>query len=177
MKKYRFITIQQSIMDHIPEVFEGKPVYRIYNNKSGAQLGILSFYKPWKQYVFSSQPECVFNNSCLRDVLDFMESLPAKPEEGGEGRGISRKRKNVATGRESKMLSPIEIRRKLQAVEYELNKENFIELISLCIELADQVGYLQSQCDELLTAYDKIDSAVHKAANTASCLANGMLPD
>ena len=25
-----------------------------------------------QQYVFSSQPECVFNDSCLKDVLDFM---------------------------------------------------------------------------------------------------------
>ena len=76
MKKvYKFITIQQPILDHIPEVFEGKPVYRIYNNKSNGLLGILSYYKPWKQYVFSSQPECVFNNSCLRDVLDFLEAI------------------------------------------------------------------------------------------------------
>ena len=69
MKKYRFITIRQEG----GEAFEGRPVYRIFNNNSGTQLGVISFYKPWKQCVFSSQPECVFNNSCLRDVLDFME--------------------------------------------------------------------------------------------------------
>jgi hypothetical protein len=69
MKKYKYITIDQ----HQGEMFEGRPVYRILNTKSGSQLGILSWYKPWKQYVFSSIPECVFNNSCLRDVLDFME--------------------------------------------------------------------------------------------------------
>ncbi|MDD5589074.1 MAG: hypothetical protein PHP92_03420 [Candidatus Nanoarchaeia archaeon] len=70
MKKYKYITIRQD--DN--EFFNDKPVYRIYNNKSDDQIGILSFYKPWKQYVFSSQPECVFNNSCLYDVLDFMEN-------------------------------------------------------------------------------------------------------
>jgi hypothetical protein len=70
MGTYRFIRIQQS--DN--EMFEGHPVFRIYNRKSGAQLGIISWYKPWKEYVFSSQPECVFNNSCLRDVLDFIET-------------------------------------------------------------------------------------------------------
>ena len=70
MKKYRFITIKQ--LDE--ELFEGKPVFRIYNNKGGEQLAILSFYKPWKQYVFSSRGDSVFNNSCLRDVLDFMEN-------------------------------------------------------------------------------------------------------
>jgi hypothetical protein len=68
MKKYKFINIKQ--VDN--ELFEKHPVYRIFNNKSGGQLGILSFYKPWKEYVFSSQPECVFNNGCLKDVLDFI---------------------------------------------------------------------------------------------------------
>ena len=69
--KYKFMTIKQVN----GELFEGKPVYRILNNKSGVQLGILSFYKPWKQYIFSSQPECVFNDSCLRDILDFMKCI------------------------------------------------------------------------------------------------------
>jgi hypothetical protein len=73
-KKYKFITIEQEG----DEVFEGKPVYRIYNNRNNSQLGIISYYKSWKQYVFSSQPECVFNNSCLRDVLDFMENHAGK---------------------------------------------------------------------------------------------------
>ena len=70
MKKYKFITIEQVN----GELFEKKPVYRIFNNKGKSQLGILSFYKPWKQYVFSSREECVFNNSCLRDVIDFLEN-------------------------------------------------------------------------------------------------------
>ena len=69
-KKYKFIHIKQ---EH-EEVFCGHPVYRIFNNKTKAQLGIISWYKFWKEYVFSSQPECVFNNTCLRDVLDFMEN-------------------------------------------------------------------------------------------------------
>lgn len=78
MKVYKFITIKQTN----EELFGGKPVYRIYNNRAlkkhgetlDAQLGIISFYKPWKEYVFSSIPECVFNNSCLRDVLDFIDN-------------------------------------------------------------------------------------------------------
>jgi hypothetical protein len=68
--KYDYMFIQQSN----GEVFEGHPAYRIYNKKTKAQLGIISWYKPWKEYVFSSIPECVFNNSCLRDVLDFIEN-------------------------------------------------------------------------------------------------------
>lgn len=92
MKKYKFITITQTNT----EVFNGKPVYRIYNNKSltkfgetyDAQIGIISWYKPWKEFVFSSQPECVFNNSCLHDVLDFIEKqIPKEHREYLESNG------------------------------------------------------------------------------------------
>lgn len=81
MKKYRYIIIRQDG----EEMFNGKPVYRIHNNRSGDQLGILSYYPGWKQYVFSSQPECVFNDSCLRDVLDFMEHHVVKEEPNVRG--------------------------------------------------------------------------------------------
>ena len=70
-KEYKFIEIHNS---H-EETFEKHPVYRIYNNKAGGQIGILSYYKPWKQYVFSSRPECVFNDACLRDILEFMKMI------------------------------------------------------------------------------------------------------
>ena len=70
MQKYKYITIEQTG----GEVFSGKPVYRIFNNKSGTQLGIISYYPLWRCFVFSSQPECVFNNSCLCDVIDFIEN-------------------------------------------------------------------------------------------------------
>jgi hypothetical protein len=70
MKKYKYINIK-NIND---ESFENHLVYRIFNNRSGEQLGIISYYKPWKEYVFSSQPHCVFNNGCLKDVLDFIEN-------------------------------------------------------------------------------------------------------
>ena len=70
MKKYKFINIKQ--IDN--EMFENHQVYRVFNNKSGDQLAILSYYKPWKQYVFSSKDGCIFNTSCLKDVLDFIEN-------------------------------------------------------------------------------------------------------
>jgi hypothetical protein len=74
MKKYKYIIIEQ----RNEELFERKPVYRIFNKRSKDQIGILSYYKPWKEYVFSSQPECVFNNTCLHDVIDFLENEISK---------------------------------------------------------------------------------------------------
>ncbi len=79
--KYKFITIKQ--VDD--EIFAKRPVYRIFNNSSGDQIGVLSYYSQWRQYVFSSREECVFNKSCLVDVLDFIDTAinNTKPD-GGE---------------------------------------------------------------------------------------------
>lgn len=69
--KYRFFSIQH----RGSEMFEGRPVYRIYNNKNEDQIGVVSWYKPWRKYVFSSKEGCIFDVSCLLDVLDFMNKL------------------------------------------------------------------------------------------------------
>ena len=73
MKKYKYITIIEQ-----QDLYEGKTVFSVLNNKSGNELAILYYYKPWKQYVFTiagNVEGAVFNNTCLRDVIDFMESL------------------------------------------------------------------------------------------------------
>ncbi len=68
MKKYKFITIKQ-----YAKGLPSKPAFRIYNNKGGDVLGEIGYYKPWKQYVVNFEVLAVFNNSCLKDILDFME--------------------------------------------------------------------------------------------------------
>jgi hypothetical protein len=73
-KRYKYISIKQVN----EEMFNNHPVYRIFNNKIGDQIGMISFYKPWKEYVFSSIEDCVFNNTCLYDVLDFIDNVIKK---------------------------------------------------------------------------------------------------
>jgi len=71
--KYKFITIEES------RISAGRPEYRITNNKSGDILGYVVYYPTWRQYVFSQADEgMVFNNTCLRDVVDFMENRAGK---------------------------------------------------------------------------------------------------
>ncbi len=59
--------------------FEEKPLYRIYTNKAKpVEIGMIYWYKPWKQYCFTcrpGQPESVYNNECLKDVLDFIDKV------------------------------------------------------------------------------------------------------
>ena len=69
-KKYKYIHIKQNNN----ELFNGKPVYRVYNNRTKEHLAMIFYYKQWKQYTFESREGCIFNNSCLRDILDFIEN-------------------------------------------------------------------------------------------------------
>lgn len=69
MKLYKFFYITES------GTFENHPCYRIFNNKDQGQIGIISWYKPWKKYVFSSKEGIVFDKNCLKDILDFISNL------------------------------------------------------------------------------------------------------
>lgn len=46
----------------------------IINNKSNDMLGEIYYYPPWRQYVVGFFEGCIFNNTCLRDIIDFMEN-------------------------------------------------------------------------------------------------------
>lgn len=74
MKKYKYITIKQVN----EEIYSKHPVYRIFTNRGNAQIGLISWYLPWKEYVFSSKEDCAFNYSCLYDVLDFISNVIPK---------------------------------------------------------------------------------------------------
>lgn len=67
-KKYKFVTIEPN-SEH-----EGRPYYNVVNNKSDQSLGILLWYPPWRQYVFEAEPAAVFNNACLKDIVDFLNA-------------------------------------------------------------------------------------------------------
>jgi len=68
-KKYKYITIKEN------GEFNNKPQYDIINNRSKSKLGILFWYKEWKQYVFTQwDRNILFNNSCLLDIVDFINT-------------------------------------------------------------------------------------------------------
>jgi hypothetical protein len=72
MKKYKHITIIEQ-----KDTYVDRTVYDIVNNKSGAGLAVLYYYEPWKKYVFTqydSPDQIIFDNSCLRDIIDFLEN-------------------------------------------------------------------------------------------------------
>jgi hypothetical protein len=50
-------------------------VWGIYNNSSKFQLGTISYYPSWRQYVFDPQPNTTFNNGCLIDIINVLNAL------------------------------------------------------------------------------------------------------
>lgn len=48
------------------------------NNSSRGLLARAFWYGPWRQYCIEFQPECVFNSTCMQDVLHFIAQLTAE---------------------------------------------------------------------------------------------------
>ena len=69
--RYRHIHFEQTIL-------EGN--WNCINNKSGEVLATISWYRPWKRYVFSQECEMVvFDINCLKDIIDFIKQVPPMP--------------------------------------------------------------------------------------------------
>ena len=72
--KYRFIHFSPTILDGI---------WNCVNNRHQTVLGVVSYYKPWKQYVFNAEdPADIFSQDCLEDIIDFMKQLNKEPING-----------------------------------------------------------------------------------------------
>jgi len=50
-------------------------VFKVNSKRSGDCLAIIKWYAPWRQYCFYSMPQTIFNNTCLLDIVDFINKL------------------------------------------------------------------------------------------------------
>lgn len=44
----------------------------------GNRIGCIYWYGPWRKYVFMPDPNCVFEQDCLRDIADFIQAETTK---------------------------------------------------------------------------------------------------
>jgi len=72
-KKTKYITFSETVAPQ-----HGKPTYVILNNKSQEPIGMIEFYPPWRQYVFSAYEEAVWNKDCLQEIVTFLGELKGK---------------------------------------------------------------------------------------------------
>ena len=65
--KYKYIHFEQTIMVGF---------WNCINNNLGIVLGVVSYYKPWRQHIFNAECEnIVFSQDCLADIIDFIKQL------------------------------------------------------------------------------------------------------
>ena len=50
-------------------------IFNILSKSSGFILGQIKWYGPWRQYCFFPSPHSVFNNSCMNDIIKFINIL------------------------------------------------------------------------------------------------------
>ena len=52
-------------------------VVNVVSRSSGAVLGKIKWYGPWRQYCFFPIHDCLFNKGCLSDINDMIDELMA----------------------------------------------------------------------------------------------------
>ena len=71
--------VEQTRYRHIHfEVIEEKAKAKVWecrNNKTGARLGEISWYGPWRKYCICLWVGCVFDDGCLDDISHFLKQL------------------------------------------------------------------------------------------------------
>lgn len=45
----------------------------VISKKQKSPLGEITFYVPWKQYVFEPISNAIFNDECLRDIIKVIQ--------------------------------------------------------------------------------------------------------
>ena len=53
-------------------------IYAIVSKSDKSLLGMIKWYPWWRQFVFFPEEGCVFNPSCMRDIISFIEDLMEK---------------------------------------------------------------------------------------------------
>ena len=58
-------------------IVQGRQRYTCRNKKNGGLLGQVEWYGPWRKYIFWPNGYCesVFGETCLRDIIHFLNQL------------------------------------------------------------------------------------------------------
>jgi len=68
--RYRHIHFEEDTRMEV----EGKITWFCRNNRDRSILGRITWYAPWRRWVFEAKPGCVFDYNCLRDVAGFLQN-------------------------------------------------------------------------------------------------------
>jgi hypothetical protein len=63
---------------HISFKLQSSGIWWIVNRKQGGVIGMISWYWRWRRFVFEGCADAVFDEGCLRDIIDFLQQLKEK---------------------------------------------------------------------------------------------------
>jgi hypothetical protein len=47
-------------------------IWRVHTKRGGACLGEVRWFSRWRKYSFFPNPECVFEQTCLNEIAEFI---------------------------------------------------------------------------------------------------------
>lgn len=74
-KIYEYIAIVSN-----NDTWQGKPIFEILNKNSSEPLGRIFYYPSWGRFVVQYNPDAIFDASCIKDIVDFLDNEIAKIE-------------------------------------------------------------------------------------------------
>jgi hypothetical protein len=60
----------------------GKTVIWAVDAKDGSVLGTVKWFGRWRKYCYFPEPNCVFEQTCLRDIAEFLDIVMKMHKEG-----------------------------------------------------------------------------------------------
>jgi len=60
--------------EHVPNPGRKTGVWNVRSVSSGAHLGAIRWYGPWRQYCFYATSSTIFNVECLSQIADRVET-------------------------------------------------------------------------------------------------------
>ncbi len=72
--------------------------WSVVNKKHSIILGRIEWYSPWRQYIFTCLPDCVFSAGCFQDICEFIGEQKAEHDAMILRRKISAIDANINSG-------------------------------------------------------------------------------
>ena len=64
-------------------------IWAIRSTQGDDRLGFVKWHGPWRKYAFFPEPNCLFEEDCLRDIADFVEGATWSHKEERKERMLS----------------------------------------------------------------------------------------
>ena len=66
--------------------------WEVYNKDNNSYLGLITYRPGWRKYIFAPATACIFEQVCLRDIANFIETATKDYKEKSHGKNICTKR-------------------------------------------------------------------------------------